>query len=70
MDGLSVQTASFRSVSILLEDKGQHSKLRQKAVLTFMLYLRDKLLDHQLQLLVKLRVKEVYLLQVFLTTTS
>jgi hypothetical protein len=32
-----------------------------------MLYLRAKEFSHQLQLLVKLRVKEVYLFYVFLT---
>jgi hypothetical protein len=35
----------------------------------FTLYLRAKSLKHQLQLLAKLGVKEVYLFNVFLTTT-
>jgi hypothetical protein len=34
-----------------------------------MLYLRSKEFNHQLQLLVKLRMKEVYLFCVFLTIT-
>jgi len=34
----------------------------------FMLYLRAKSVNHQLQLLVKLRVKEVYLFYILLTT--
>jgi hypothetical protein len=35
----------------------------------FTLYLTTKSFNHQLQLLVKLRVKEVYLFLVFLTAT-
>jgi hypothetical protein len=34
-----------------------------------LLYLKAKLFSHQLQLLVELTVKEVYLFHVFLTTT-
>jgi hypothetical protein len=35
----------------------------------FMLYLTDKSFSRQLQLLVKLRVKEVHLFHIFLTNT-
>jgi hypothetical protein len=36
---------------------------------TFMLYLMARLFNHQLQLVIKLRVKDVYLFCMFLITT-
>jgi hypothetical protein len=53
-DGLSVQTVAvggkclFRSLSILLEDEGQYSKLRQKRYKNFVLCLRAKSFNHHL----------------------
>jgi hypothetical protein len=71
MDRLSVQTVArgvnclFRSLKILLDDEGQYNdkKLDSK----FVLYLRAKSFNLQIQLLVKLRVKEtpyIYLLYI------
>jgi hypothetical protein len=77
MEGLSVQTVArdgnclFQILSILLEDEGQYNKLRRKLYNKFILYLRAKSSNLQLQLLVKLRVKEVlHLFSSFSTTTN
>jgi hypothetical protein len=60
-----------RSVlSILLKDGGQYNKLRQKRRRKFMLCLRAaRTLNHRLQLLVQIRVQEIYMFHKFLTAS-
>jgi hypothetical protein len=58
----------FWIFSVLLEDNCR-TKDEGSQYNKFILYLWAKSFSHQLQLLAKLRVKEVYMLCVFLTTT-
>jgi len=50
----------FGSASTLFEDEGRYDRLSQKAAQNSMLNQRARLFNHQLLLLVKLAVKEIY----------
>jgi hypothetical protein len=49
-----------------MEDEGRYSRLRQKRHNKFILYLGTRSFNHQLLLLVKFKVEEVYLFCLFL----
>jgi hypothetical protein len=59
----------FQSISLLLDGEDQYNILRQKAVQYVYVVSKAKSFNHQQELLMKLRVKEVSLFCVGLTTT-
>jgi hypothetical protein len=75
VDGLSVQTVArdenyfIPKSQYVAEIRRPVQKIQAKVIQEVYVVFKEKAFSHQLQLFVKVRVKEIYLFHSFLTTT-